>query len=275
VFWGSGDGHEYATNTNGNLLWSQFLGQQANCEDPRNSAGITSTGSLAQVANSSGFVFFVGGNRPPTIPPPPQGTSNALLYALDATNGNILWYQYLGTATNTFVYGSPAVYNGSVYIGVASIGESCAGNIQGQLYQLDAVTGTVEHTFDVVPSGCGGGGIWGSPTIDATTNTVYIATGNAGSCSGSPPAAPCPPNPLAAPMPAWATCMDAVIALSVTDLHYLVAYQAPNSLSSDLDFGATPTLFMENLSGYTQPQAMVGWPTRTASTMPSGGRILC
>ena len=38
-------------------------------------------------------------------------------------------------------------------------------------------------TFDVVPAGQVGGGIWTSPTIDTTTNTVYVTTGSQGRTS--------------------------------------------------------------------------------------------
>ena len=49
--------------------------------------------------------------------------------------------------------------------------------IQGQLLQLNRVTGALQNTFDVVPNGCTGGGVWGSPTLDAAAGTIYFDTG--------------------------------------------------------------------------------------------------
>lgn len=68
-----------------------------------------------------------------------------------------------------------------------------------------------------------------------------MATGNAGSCTSPPPN--------------WAQYTDAVVALSL-NLQVLGAWQTANPLTTDLDFGATPTLFMENVGG--QPTPMVG-----------------
>ena len=75
----------------------------------------------------------------------------------------------------TFVWSSPAVFGNSVYIGVASFGDCPL--VQGQLLQLDRITGALQHTFNVVPNGCTGGGVWGSPTIDAAAGTIYFDHG--------------------------------------------------------------------------------------------------
>ena len=74
------------------------------------------------------------------------------------------------------MWSSPAVFGNSVYIGVSSFGDCPL--VQGQLVQLDRTTGAVQHTFKTVPDGCIGGGVWGSPTIDAAAGTIYFTTGN-------------------------------------------------------------------------------------------------
>jgi outer membrane protein assembly factor BamB len=53
--------------------------------------------------------------------------------------------------------GDAAVYKGSVYMGVASH-DDCP-LIQGQVVQLNAATGGLQHTFNVVPGGCTGGSV--------------------------------------------------------------------------------------------------------------------
>ena len=98
------------------------------------------------------------------------------MYALNAATGAVLWSYDVGGNPNTFVWSSPAVFGNSVYIGVASFG-TCP-DVQGQLLQLNRVTGALQGTFDVVPNGCIGGGVWSSPTIDAAAGTIYFTTGN-------------------------------------------------------------------------------------------------
>ena len=46
-------------------------------------------------------------------------------------------------------------------------------------------TGKVLNTLNLMPHGCLGDGIWGSPAIDASHNVVYFVTGNAATCLGS------------------------------------------------------------------------------------------
>ena len=98
------------------------------------------------------------------------------MYALDAITGAVLWSTSLGSSPSHFIWSSPAVYNGSVYIGVASYGDCPL--VQGQLVQLDATTGAIRHVFPVVPNGCTGAGVWATPAIDAVAG---------GEAAGSPP----------------------------------------------------------------------------------------
>src|SRR5438876_3932441 len=113
-------------------------------------------------------------------------------------------------------------------------GQPISGNqlIQGQLVQLNASTGVVEHTFNVVPSGCTGGSVWVAPTIDAATNTLYVGTGNTGTCSTSE------------------TMAVALVALRTTDLSFVSSWQIPLAQQSpDGDFGSTATLFKTTIGG--------------------------
>jgi outer membrane protein assembly factor BamB len=110
-----------------------------------------------------------------------------------------------------------------VYIGVSSFGDCPL--VQGQLVQLNAATGAIQHKFNVVPNGCTGGGVSGSPTIDQTGN-LYFATGNSGSCGSSESNAP------------------AVVELKASDLSFVRHWQVPSSERvTDSDFVNTPTLF--------------------------------
>jgi hypothetical protein len=160
------------------------------------------------------------------------GGGNARFYSLSGKNGRVAWSTALGTSPRYFIWSSPAVYNGSVYIGNASF-DDCP-LVQGQLVQLSASTGRIQQVFNVIPSTCGGetgGGVWGSPTIDEAAGTVYFATGNP---------------------PARSSCSqytEAVIEVKASDLSLVGSYQVRGSDNADLDFGSTPTLFQAAIKG--------------------------
>jgi outer membrane protein assembly factor BamB len=225
VYWGSRDGYEHATDLNGGFVWATNLGTTASqCQQDHTGVISSPTVASAVIGGKTTAVVYVGGG-------------NAHMYALNATTGAIIWSTSLGSSPSHFLWSSPAVYNGSVYEGVASL-DDCP-LVQGQLVQMNAVTGAIEHTFDVVPNGCLGGGVWASPTIDASAGLVFIATGNGGSCGSSEP------------------YTEALIKLNASDLSYVSSWQVPSSQQvSDGDFGATPTLFTATINGVLH--SMVG-----------------
>ncbi|MGB6442769.1 MAG: PKD domain-containing protein, partial [Thermoplasmata archaeon] len=70
-----------------------------------------------------------------------------------------------------------------------------------------------------------GSSIWGSPAVNAKTNTVYVATGNPYTTHTS-------------------TYSESIVALNATTLKVLAAWQVPaDQTVGDGDFGVTPTLF--------------------------------
>ena len=173
VYWGSFDGYERATDSSGKLVWQTNLGTTSppSCSDP-SSAGIASTPTITTdvPVGTATSVLYVGGG-------------DSKVYALNAATGAVLWSYSAGGNPDTFIWSSPAVFGNSVYIGVSSFGDCPL--TQGQLLQLNRVTGALQNTFNVVPNGCTGAGVWGSPTVDAAAGTIYFDTGNPGSC-GSP-----------------------------------------------------------------------------------------
>jgi len=215
IYWGSWDGFEHATNLAGTQVWQQNLGQTTNMNCSPPTAGVASTATVAWVS--------IGGNLTPVVF---VGGGNATFYALSAASGAVIWSTRLGSSPNYFLWGSPEVYHKSVYFGVASFGD-CP-QVQGRFIQLDASTGTTLHTFDTVPSGCAGGGVWGSPTIDQTDGSVYFVTGDHTSCST--------PEPYA----------DAIVKLRSSDLSYVSSWQVPPPRH---EFGSTPTLFQATIGG--------------------------
>ncbi len=219
IYWGAWGGDEHASRlSDGSVIWTAPLGRTTDpdCNPPE--AGVASTATVATVSINGTMtpVVFVGGG---------EGS----FYALNASTGAIIWQTVLGSKPSHFLWSSPALYNGSIYEGVSSYGDCPL--VQGQLVQMNASTGAIEHTFNVVPTGCIGGSVWGSPAIDTTTGMIYFGTGNPGSCSTSETMAP------------------ALIALKA-DLSFVGSWQVPQSKQiQDSDFGSTPTLFNATIGG--------------------------
>ena len=218
LYWGSYDGIEHASSlTSGADIWTANLGLTTDCRN--HTQGVLSTATVATVTiqGNPTTAVFVGG-----------GDNN--LYALDANTGTVLWKTPLGTSSAYFMYSSPTVYNGSVYMGV-SAAQDCL-HVVGQMVQLDASTGVIQHTFNTVPTNCLGGSVWTSPTIDETSGILYFSTSEKSRCKQRE------------------AMVDALIALNAANLSLLGSWQVPAlEIISDGDFGSSPTLFQATIGG--------------------------
>ncbi len=178
VYIGGGNGVFYAINAaTGVKEWENpNLGTDSACVDYPD--GITSSATVA------GGVVYVGGG-------------NGYFYALNNTTGQIDWQFFVGdTGQGYYNWASPLVLPslGYVYIGVAS--DCDRPLVNGGLDQVSlsthqlvnffsdltsaqvaACNNTVPPFNETTTSGCGGS-IWGSPSYNASTNTVWAATGN-------------------------------------------------------------------------------------------------
>src|SRR3989442_2977127 len=110
VYWGSWDGYLHATNMNTSArVWSTFVGQtsDASCNPPI--VGVSSSPTVTTI-NGKLEVLIGGGD--------------ANIYALDAATGQVLWKTpFPGAAPSNYIWSSPAIYNGSIYIGSSSLGD--------------------------------------------------------------------------------------------------------------------------------------------------------
>ena len=129
------------------------------------------------------------------------GDLKANAYALDASSGKMLWKVRVDEHASARITGGPKVFEGRVYVPVAS-GEEGAGvnpnyaccTFRGSVVALDAATGRqIWKTYTIAeepkPTGKNsngiqrwapaGGGVWNSPTIDAQRRALYIGTGDA------------------------------------------------------------------------------------------------
>jgi hypothetical protein len=215
VYWGDWNGNEHGTTLTGTDVWTTNLGvnTDSSCNPPV--VGVAGTATAAMSGSTP--VLYV-----------PGGTDN--FYMLDALTGAVLWETNLGTPPGDFLWGSPILYNGNVYEGVASFGDCPL--VQGQLVEMNATTGVVEHVADMAPNGCIGGGIWSSPAIDTSDGSIYVTTGTPNGCDV--------PGELS----------PAIIKLRASDLTILSSWTIPQSqIYDDPDFGSTPTLFTAVING--------------------------
>ncbi|MBV9099517.1 MAG: PQQ-binding-like beta-propeller repeat protein [Candidatus Dormibacteraeota bacterium] len=213
AYFGSWDGFEYAVNTStGGVIWKTSLGTTTdpNCSYPT-TAGITSS---ATVYNGA---VYVGG-----------GDSN--WYALNASTGAVLWTVPTGdnsVAGAHYNWSSPLIYtatdgNTYAYIGIASNCDNPL--VQGQLMQVNLTTHAVTNVAKMVPDGGQvGGGIWTSPTVDPTTNTIFVSTGTINQYTQN--------------------LAQAIVAVDATTLAVKSVWQLPFQVETfDSDWGTTPTL---------------------------------
>ena len=220
IYWGSWDGIEHATNLNGTQAWTANLGTGAtNCPDPGgpSSEGVLSTATIASVSinGTPTTVDFVG-------------SASDTFYALNASTGATIWHVSLGTPPNQVIWSSPTLYNGSIYIGIAS--NDCP-LIQGKVVQINASTGVIQNTFNTAPNGCTGSGVPGSVAIDTSNGTLYISTGNGNTC----------------PQPEYGA---AVVKLNASNLSYISSWIVPLAQqNADSDFISSPTLFTATIGG--------------------------
>ena len=219
VYYGSGDGYEHAVDAASGLpLWNAFLESTVDTNCIPDVLGVASTAMVAtiKVHGTATRTVFVGGG-------------NGYFYALNASNGRVIWKTPLDTQPDGFLFSSPMLYHGSIYEGLSSCGD---GHVRGGIAQLNAATGTVQHTLYTAPRGCQGATVWGSATVDTATGDVYFATGDPQRCKK--------PEPLAV----------AVVQTNAS-LKVLSSWQVPAKLlpNDDSDFGSTPTLFTASIRG--------------------------
>jgi polyvinyl alcohol dehydrogenase (cytochrome) len=156
--------------------------------------------------------------------------------ALRLSDGVVLWDRVIDSQRDSDVFGSPVVWNGSVFMGVSALfGElnNPDVNVRGAVVALDAATGARRWKTFVVPRGLDGGAVWTTPAIDTATGRLFVGTGNA----YHEPAAP---------------TTDAMLALDGRTGRLLDHFQAtPNDVwngtanlltGPDHDFGASPNL---------------------------------
>jgi polyvinyl alcohol dehydrogenase (cytochrome) len=156
------------------------------------STGCIHWASKATAGIRSGVIFGDANGVPAIF----FGDRSAVMYALNAASGELLWKTRpvehpLAQSTAT-----PQFYKGVLYQGFSSLEESLAAapnatccTFQGSVVALDAATGRkIWESFTIAEAakaagngkqwGPSGAAIWSTPTIDEQRGALYVATGD-------------------------------------------------------------------------------------------------
>ncbi|HEY5893740.1 MAG TPA: PQQ-binding-like beta-propeller repeat protein [Chthoniobacterales bacterium] len=106
--------------------------------------------------------------------------------AFNKFTGALVWSTQVDSHLAAIITQSATVFDGRVYIGVASQEEALAAfvpgyqlSFRGSMLALDLATGQILWKTYMAPVGYTGNAIWGSsPAIDTKRGQVYVATGN-------------------------------------------------------------------------------------------------
>lgn len=232
VYFGSWDGREYAVDARtGKKIWEYDCGQS----------------SRSAAAYENGTLYF--------------GDIAGFLHAVDAKTGAAKWKKRIDSHPATVATSSPIVYNGRIYIGVASHEEGamlrnrnyeCC-TFRGSVVAFDAATGNEIWRWYVIPEtakeigmdkagkkkvkGPSGGAVWSTVSLDPAAKRVFVTTG----------------NQYTGPV---AKNANAIVALDLNTGKEVWSYQAiprdiwnfdcrntPDCDDLDVDFGTAPIFF--------------------------------
>ncbi|MDQ6664544.1 MAG: PQQ-binding-like beta-propeller repeat protein [Acidobacteriota bacterium] len=218
LYFGAWNGNFYALNaSDGTPLWTQFLGKAPSPPDANCQQGI---GITSQPALIGGIVYAGGGD--------------SALYSLDKYTGSVISRTPLADpASGAYIWSSVTVSKGFLYIGLASLGDCPL--VRGALARVDSADPTHPLIKYLAPDGTdnAGAGIWSTPAIDESTNTIYATTGTGDQDAGRG---------------LWGGTMLAMDAATLdVQAHYFLP---TNSLVEDIEWGSSPTLF-HKLDGST------------------------
>jgi outer membrane protein assembly factor BamB len=214
IYVGLADGEFYAVSeATQQVLWSQFLGfyTSTTCGGTE---GIVSTATVADDPSTGQPTVYV--NAP-----------NGYLYAMNAATGDVVWRSVVGIPSTTqndyYAWGSPAVANGKVYVGVSS--RCSTPDVPGGAIGFDQISGDqIGRWFDQ-PGDITGGSVWSSLAVLPDGN-VAIATGNGNNAKPQVPYA------------------ESVAILNGSNLDFVDGWSLPAAQAIyDSDFGSSPTVF--------------------------------
>jgi polyvinyl alcohol dehydrogenase (cytochrome) len=129
------------------------------------------------------------------------GDARATVYSLDPSTGALRWKKKVDDHRSARISGTPVLSGGRLFVPVSSGEEGSAGvagyqccTFRGSVVALNAATGeqiwktytiadepkpTTKNAAGTQLFGPAGGAVWSAPTVDVSTNSLFIATGDA------------------------------------------------------------------------------------------------
>jgi polyvinyl alcohol dehydrogenase (cytochrome) len=215
VYIGANNGYFYALDlATKTLVWKRFFGFVTNktCA----ARGFSSTATVVpDPSRNNQLTVYVA-------------SADGYMYALRASDGVTVWRGVVAIPSTTendyFNWGSPAVANGKVYMGITSQCDKPL--VRGGVIGFNQASGATIGKYYAVPDGKRGGGVWSSVAV-GPNGDVYATTGTGRSGDA-----------------------EAIVRLDGNTLARLEAWQVPTSeITNDSDFGASPTMFTATLNG--------------------------
>jgi hypothetical protein len=103
--------------------------------------------------------------------------------------------------------------------------------VQGQLFKVNPLTGAIEASFQMAPTGCIGGGLWGSPSVDSAGHIFFATATEMQGCTGTTEG-----------VPGWQ--LETSLVEVDANLNLVSYWHLPEAQQiSDSDFGSVPTIY--------------------------------
>jgi polyvinyl alcohol dehydrogenase (cytochrome) len=210
LYFGDWSGYFYAVNAQtGTELWKTFVGKAPDPQVPECDPGIGVTSQATLIGN----IVYVGGG-------------DSAVYALDRATGNQIWRVSLADpASGSYLWSSIVPYQNALYVGVSSLADCPL--VRGAVVRIDPSDPQQPLFSYLMDPDETGAGVWSTPAIDASTNTIFLTTGN-GDIQDV----------------ATGNWSEAMLALDATTLTVKASFLLPaDEVDADLDWGSSPTLF--------------------------------
>ncbi len=174
-------------------LWTATLGMQGTAIVVGNRVYAGAPGGVSSVDADTGVVYWTQAGTPDqgigttSSPTYDDGVlyvdngSGGLIFALDATDGHIIWQQKVEDHPYAAGYSTPIVYKDHVFIGISSneeLGTKANATFKGSVVCLNKSDGSLVWKTYTAGDGENGAAVWSTVALDPKEGLVIAGTGN-------------------------------------------------------------------------------------------------